>query len=77
MVASVATLNPLLRVVISVSGAVDGGESIKVLLTSGNASVMGTMARPGFPPNSLDKKLLAPGETSLSAGTAAAEVLEE
>ena len=74
-VASVAILKPLLRVVISVFGASDGGESIKVGCTSGNASVMGTSDRCGCPPNSLEKKPLALDCTSLKAGTAEACVL--
>lgn len=74
-VASVATLKPLLRVLISVFGAVDGGESMKVECTSGNASVMGTSDRCGCPPNSLEKKPLALDCTSLKAGTAEASVL--
>ena len=76
-VASEATLKPLLRVVISVFGASDGGESMKVDLTSGNASVMGTSDRCGCPPNSLEKKPVALDCTSLKAGTAEACVLDE
>ena len=45
IVASVATLKPLPRVVNSVFGAVDGGVSINVGCTSGNASVKGTNDR--------------------------------
>lgn len=47
IVASVATLKPLPKVVISVFGAVDGGVSINVGCTSGNASVNGTNDRCG------------------------------
>lgn len=75
MVASVATLKPLPSVVISVFGASDGGDSKKVPLTPDNVSVMGTIDRDGWPPNSLDRNPLAPEDTSLRAGTAAAELL--
>ncbi len=76
MVASVATLKPLPSVVSSVLGASDGGESRKLLLTPDNCSVIGTSDLAGWPPNSLDRKLLAPDCTSLSAGSAAAEELD-
>lgn len=76
-VASDAILKPLLRVVISVFGASDGGESRNVDWTSGKASVMGTVDRCGCPPNSLEKKPLALDCTSLNAGTAEACELDE
>ena len=76
-VASVAILKPLLRVVISVCGASDGGESRNVDWTSGSASVMGTSDRCGCPPKSLEKKPLALDCTSLKAGTPEACVLDE